>query len=134
MELHIEGANQSTEQKARGKHLPGGWSWAPRSGLAGDGGTAWVGCSLGKAGRAGQCPRCPPISCCSPPTATLSNHHHPFTPPASIPGLLNLIDLAGSERLSRSAVTGDRLKETQVGLGGGWVGRRPVELSVTDSR
>ena len=33
----------------------------------------------------------------------------------SINGVLNLIDLAGSDRLSRSAATGDRLKETQVG-------------------
>lgn len=33
---------------------------------------------------------------------------HPLTA-----GMLNLIDLAGSERLSRSAVAGDRLKETQ---------------------
>lgn len=32
---------------------------------------------------------------------------------APLAGALNLIDLAGSERLSRSLAVGDRLKETQ---------------------
>jgi kinesin family protein C1 len=33
-----------------------------------------------------------------------------------VQGVLNLIDLAGSERLSRSGATGDSLKETQVSI------------------
>ena len=31
-------------------------------------------------------------------------------------GFLSLVDLAGSERLGKSASTGDRLKETKVGI------------------
>lgn len=61
-----------------------------------------------------------------PPAASLRTHakRKPTLRCITAAGLLNLIDLAGSERLSRSAVTGDRLKETQVGfrqqaLGGG---------------
>lgn len=55
----------------------------------------------------------PCCCCCTDCTAAA-----PAVTPAAAAGLLNLIDLAGSERLSRSAVTGDRLKETQVGAAG----------------
>lgn len=48
-----------------------------------------------------------------PSVFTLSVTGENPTTGEKIEGLLNLIDLAGSERLSSSGATGDRLKETQ---------------------
>ncbi|KAH6832616.1 kinesin 3 [Perilla frutescens var. hirtella] len=52
-------------------------------------------------------------------TLLISYVEQPISTDQHLQGVLNMIDLVGSERLSKNGCTWDRLKEIQLYLGGG---------------